>query len=415
MKRFLLLILIITSGVLHAQLEKPKVKLGIDVLSDSSFKQLAGEKIVLFSNNASRASDGKLTAEILKETKRCELIALMTPEHGFFANVPAGKHVKNNTLFNIPVYSLYGERRKPAIKSLNNCDAVVVDVQDIGIRAYTYISSVYYVMDVCADLNIPVYVLDRPNPLGGMITDGATVEPGLESFVGIVPVSYLHGCTIGELTQMINEEGWLPKNQDGSPKKCDLRVIKMRGWERWMAWEDTGLEWTPTSPHIPTVDAARGAAVLGTWGELGVISVGIGTTSPFQYFGSPRISPKALDVALGSTDFPGMKLIKTKFSPFYGMYNGKECDGFYLSFSLNNLFTPYTYGVRIMSVLAKIYPDVFNKSKISKRGKQMFRKVTGSEELFDAVFDGKSWSEITQIIRKGLDDYLKTRAKYLMY
>ena len=233
------------------------------------------------------------------------MVSILVPEHGFYISVPAGSKVSDDSLFGVPVFSLYGIERSPGRKILSNCDVILIDVQDIGVRSYTYISTVYKVMEAAAKFSIPVIILDRPNPLGGMIVDGNTIDKGRESFVGIVPISYIHGMTIGELAMMINQEGWLPIGKSKMPLKCDLSIIEMKGWSRWMAWEDCGMLWFPTSPHVPTVNAIRGLAVLGIFGELGIINIGIGTTLPFQYIGMPGFKVKKVIEALSRQNITG--------------------------------------------------------------------------------------------------------------
>lgn len=411
-KKYLLIILLLLFST-NSGIANPKIKLGIDVLIEHNFKELKGKKVILLTNNAGRTSKGELTVKTFLKTKECNLIALMTPEHGFYTTIPAGKKVKNSTLFNLPVYSLYWKDRKPLYKHLKNCNAVVIDIQDIGIRSYTFLSTVFNTMQICAIKNIPVYILDRPNPMGGLIVDGNTLEPDMRSFVGIIPTSYIHGCTLGELATMINNERWLKNGKKSI--KCKLRVIKMKNWYRWMAWEDTGLQWYPTSPHIPTVNAIRGAAVLGVFGELGFISIGIGTTLPFQYLGSPFLNTNAILKALRTQRFEGLNLNPIIYRPFYGMYSGKDCNGFLFTFPLSNLFTPYSDGFKMMLAIRKNYPKLFQEKVIKKKSKMMFEKVTGNPQIFKALFNkGSDW-KIKLLIRKGLNKFIKIRKKHLLY
>jgi uncharacterized protein YbbC (DUF1343 family) len=391
-----------------------QVKTGMDVLIENNFDSLARKKISLLTNFTGRTNKGTLSAEVFLKTKICTLVKIFTPEHGFYTTVPAGENVSDDNFEGIPILSLYGNSRKPSKEQLKQCDAIVVDLQDIGIRPYTYISSVYNLMDACSDAGIPIYILDRPNPLGGMVVDGNVVEKDKESFIGIAPLPYVHGCTIGELAEMFNGEGWLPNDKNGIPKKCDLHIIKMQNWKRVMWWEDTGLEWYPTSPHIPTVDAARGAAMLGAWGELSLFSIGIGTTLPFQYAGSPNFNTDAILKQLNGS-MSGVQLLPTKYNPSYGMYNGKNCNGFLLKFTPDNLFQPYTNGIRLVLAIRSLYPSLFNKKNFSAQSRAMFTKATGTDEIFDLLMDGKSDFEILDAAKKGLDNFLKIRAKYLLY
>ncbi len=390
-----------------------KIKLGIDVLIESDFEILMNKKILLLTNNTGRTSKGSLTVEEFLKTDKCKIIGLLTPEHGFYTTVPAGSHVKNDKIFGLPSYSLYGSSRKPGANILKECNAVVIDIQDIGVRSYTYISTIFKTMQSCAQNNLPVYILDRPNPLGGEIVDGNVVEKGRESFVGIAPISYIHGCTIGELAEMFNNEGWL--SEKGQKLKCTLTVIKMQNWNRSMIFEETGLTWYPTSPHIPTVNAIRGAAVLGAFGELGIISIGIGTTLPFQYIGSPDFKTEIVAKEIEKLSIHGIQFNPIKYQPFYGMYSGKQCEGFLLTFNKDKNFKPYSDGIKFFSVLSTIYPNMFSKSKVSDKAINMFNKVTGTDKILNALINKISIDELSKISNKGLEDFKQLREKYLLY
>jgi len=392
-----------------------KIKLGIDVLIESDFEILKDKKILLLTNNTGRTSNGELSVNAFLNTSRCKIIGLLTPEHGFFTTVPAGEHVSNDKIFGLPTYSLYGSSRKPSQSVLKECTAVVIDIQDIGIRSYTYISTIFKTMQACLQNNLPVFVLDRPNPLGGEIVDGNIVEKGRESFVGIAPISYIHGCTIGELAEMFNNEGWLSGKNSAAKTKCNLTVIKMENWHRSMEFEETGLNWYPTSPHIPTVNSIRGAALLGAFGELGIISIGIGTTLPFQYIGSPEFNTESVIKEINKIIFAGIQFNPIEYQPFYGMYSGKQCNGLFLTFFKDKNFRPYTSGIIIFSILANIYPNLFSKDKLKDNSVEMFNKVTGTEEILKALINKKSNDELRKLTNKGYEEYKKIRQKYLLY
>ena len=406
-------VLFLTSINSFAQ-DTPKIKLGIDVLEERNFKQIEGKSIALLTNHAGRNRDGKLTLEILKETDKCILYSILTPEHGFYTTVPAGEHVDDQTLYNLPMHSLYGANRRPMHAQLRNVDAVVVDLQDIGVRSYTYLSTLYKTMDAAAEHGKEVIILDRPNPIGGLIVDGSVLDTNFRSFIGIIPISYIHGMTFGELAMMINYNGWLPNGDDGEPRECKLTVVKMKGWQRWMAWEDTGLEWYPTSPNIPTVASVRGIAMLGIFGELGCCSIGVGTTLPFQYFGTSDMNVKAMEIQLGSLEWPGLTLVPTRFQTGFGK-NGNVKYGFLLKFPLNNLFTPYQYGTKLILNLRTIYPQLFTRSSVSPLSKKMFIKATGSDELFEKLMGGMPDEDVMQAARRGLEGFMLLRQDYLIY
>lgn len=413
--RLAILLITITSIAQTQTFMNEKIRLGIDVLLEKHLSLIKGKKIALLTNHAGRNSAGDLTAKLLAESKEFELNAMFVPEHGFYTSVPAGDPVNNDKLFGVNIYSLYGFQKKPDPWILKKFDVLVIDIQDIGVRSYTFLSTVFKTIKACADYGKPVILLDRPNPIGGLITDGNIIDKGMDSFVGIIPVSYIHGCTIGELANMMNGEGWLGKDENNKQLNCDLTIIKMEKWDRWMLWEDTGLMWFPTSPHVPTVNAIRGLATLGIFGELGFISIGIGTTLPFQYIGSPNFKIDEMKKKLKDKMLPGLILDRSKFRPFYGMYNTKYCNGFLLQFPLSNEFKPYTNGIKLILEIRKVHPELFKKSNFKANAISMFKKVTGTEDIFNSIFDNDSDAEVLKKSNKGYDEFLKIRDKYLLY
>lgn len=404
-----ILLLIIVSYLSSAQ-----IMLGIDVLAESGFAGLEGKRVGILTNHAGRSVTGLSSIEILKNQDLFELSCVFVPEHGFYTSVPAGKHVENEQLFGVDVFSLYGKEKRPSKQMLDKCDILLIDIQDIGTRSYTFISAVFYVLDAAAEHGKKVVILDRPNPLGGQIVDGNVLELEFKSYVGMMPISYVHGMTIGELAKMINGESWLPAGV------CDLDVIEMRGWNREMKWEETGLNWIPTSPHIPSINSVRGYPALGIIGELGIISIGIGTTLPFGYIGSPDFDTGKFIEALqkigvgskkGSGDYilEGVRLIKSKFRPFYGMYKGKDCNGFMLKYDDN--FEPYSASVSILLALKNSHPEIFG--EVTERSINMFKKVTGTDKIWNSVEANSPY--IIENAKLGVDNFKKLREKYFLY
>ncbi|OGU61238.1 MAG: hypothetical protein A2X64_06665 [Ignavibacteria bacterium GWF2_33_9] len=388
------------------------VNLGINMLENSNFAEIKGKRIALLTNFSGRDNTGKLTTEILALSKEVELKLILTPEHGFYGVKAAGESVSNSEYWGIPILSLYGSTKLIPSNYADDFDIIIVDIQDIGVRAYTFISTLYYVMQSAVNLDKEIYILDRPNPLGGIIVDGNLLEEDYKSFIGIVPVTYLHGLTIGEIASMIIGEGWLGKN--AKENACKLSIIKMDGWERWMQWEDTGLMWIPTSPNIPSVDAIRGAAMLGWIGELSLFSVGIGTNLPFQYFGTPDINSNFYSI-LDNFELNGSQIIQTDFMPVYGKYANQHCKGFLLRFEKNNNFTPFSNGIELIITLRNLYPKLFIEKNIELSKKQMFKKATGTSKLYDLIFEGGSDDSIRKAAYNGVMDFFKLRKKYLLY
>ncbi len=402
---FLFCLFIFSNKALLKEANQSKILLGIDVLIKEDFKQLYGKKVGLLTNSASRSSSQKMTVEYFANNPKFTLAAIFTPEHGFFTTVPAGKYVPDDSLYGVPIFSLYGNNRKPTSYQLSFVDVIVVDLQDIGIRSYTYISTLFKVMEACAENNLPIVVLDRPNPLGGNTVDGNVLEMEKSSFVGIIPVPYLHGCTIGELALMINGEGWLKSN--GGAKKCDLTVIKMEGWRRDMKWEDCGLQWFQTSPNVKTVEAVRGLAMFGVLGELRLFNLGVGTEHAFQIFVVPNVNHKKVNALVQNLRFDGVSFIKRDKSK----HHSQE---FLVRFNTEKDIKFYSYGMLFLLELRKTFPNLFNSKKFSTNSAEMFKKVTGTDVLFEYLLDGNE-IKFKNYLNKGIDEFLILRKKYLLY
>ncbi len=411
--------IIINVDSLETQLQnRYDVKLGVDVLAEEQFKPLWGKKIALVSNQTGRSRAMQPTVDLLAAHDSCQLVSVLTPEHGYYSAARAGEHVNDSgqTLRGAKLHSLYAGSRRPSQAMLESCDIVVFELQDVGLRSYTFLGTLYHVMDACAEYGKPLYVLDRPNPLGGELTDGNVLDSGISSFVGIVPVPYLHGCTFGELATMINREGWLPiPDGDSVARSCELTVISMQNWERWMLWEDTDLVWTPTSPYVPSVDAIRGMAMTGIYGELSLLNIGIGYTLPFQMFGMPEFNMEFFQELIRGKAFPGIILVPTEFRPFYGKYSGEQCVGFFLKYYSHRKFKPYTSGLELVLALRKTHPELFIDTLVSENSQAMFTKVTGNAEFFTMLYGGAKDDELRSILHKGLAEYQSLRRKYFLY
>jgi uncharacterized protein YbbC (DUF1343 family) len=395
------------------------VKMGIDVLAGDTTQQvlLAGKRVALIANQSSRSRELQTSFDILKGFSFCTVASIMTPEHGFFGVARAGEEVDDGMdSLAIKSYSLYGKNRRPTREMFESCDIVVYDLQDIGVRSYTYLATLLNVMDACAEYGKPLIVLDRPNPLGGRVVDGNVLDTAVASFVGPAPIPYLHGCTFGEIAQMANAEGWLKTNTDGTRRACSLTVIPMQGWQRWMTWEDTDFFWTPTSPHIPTVNAIRGAAVLGVAGELSMMSIGIGYTLPFQMFGTPTFDAVKFYEGIKKIPMNGIALEETYFKPFYGKHKDTVCHGFIMQFRPDVRFKPYSFGIEMLLVLRNLHPELFTADRYPANTQSMFNKVTGSPEMFEFLFQKQgNDDEVRKLLQKGIREFMELRKKYVLY
>src|SRR2546428_3949430 len=275
------------------------VELGIDVLAQSNYALLRGKRVGLITNQTGVDSDGTKTRVLLH--KHCNLVALYTPEHGLDGTEKAGRYVKSrrDKLTGLTAYSLYGPTRKPTPSMLRGVDVLVFDIQDIGCRSYTYISTMGKCMEAAAENNIDFVVLDRPNPLGGLRMEGPSVESRWISFVSAFPVPYVHGMTAGELAKMANARGWIHG-------QCNLTVGPMRGWSRSFTWRDTGLRWFPTSPNIPHAATAFYYVATGLVGELSGPETGVGGYAPFEMISASWLKADSFTRYLQSLDMPGV-------------------------------------------------------------------------------------------------------------
>lgn len=333
---------------------------------------------------------------------------MFAPEHGIDASANAGEKVKDNSFAGIKVFSLYGATRKPTKEMFKGLDIIVYDIQDIGVRSYTFISTMINVMEACSDEGIELMILDRPNPIGGDIIDGNVLDINFKSFVGILPIPYIYGLTPGELAEMANDEGWL----NSKSKKCNLKIIKMKNWNRTMQWKDTGLKWIPTSPHIPTIDATFGYATTGTLGEIGICNIGVGYTLPFELIGAPWIDKNLLIKKLDSLDLIGLYLRPVKYKPFYAAYKEKECYGIHIMRKGDDVL-PFTTTIALLTTLRDIKPGLLD--SIDKLKWNMFDKICGTDQIRIDLLSGKSFDYITKKWLTNLISYSIKREKYLLY
>ncbi len=388
-----------------------QVKCGIDNLIDTDFALLRGKKVVLVTHAAARTYRGTSTAEEFLQRQDVTTLRLLAPEHGYFGVIGAGKTVVDDTVMGVPVVSLYGPKRRPDKAMLEGADLVVVDMQDIGVRSYTYISTMTEVMEACALWNVRLMILDRPDPLGGNIVDGNLPDDTLRSFIGRLPVPYVHGMTMGELATMANAEGWLTKDSIGIARTCSLTVIRCKRWKRSMTWEETGLRWYATSPNIPTINAVRGYAMTGLLGELGPCSIGMGTASPFTAVGAPDF-PRDTLLEIHCKRY-GVLASRARFQPHSAKFANTVCEGYYLS--TQRSWKPYHVALtllwRLRVLRSESFPDTLSQTKHGK----MFAKACGSTELVEAIVSGKPLAELERIGRKGVVPFVARRKKYLLY
>lgn len=396
---------------------KPVVRPGIEVLERMGFAPLKGKRVGLVTNPSGVDRNLRSTIDILYNADGVELVALFGPEHGVRGNVYAGGKVSDVTdpATGLPVYSLYGATRKPTSEMLEGIDAMVYDIQDVGARSYTFISTLGLVMEACAEAGIEVVVLDRPNPLGGYKVEGCVAEDGLISFVGQYKIPYIYGLTVGELAMLVNEEG-LNCGQTGGqePSHCRLTVIPMEGWSRDMLYADTGLPWLLPSPNIPTAESAVNYSAAGICGELyNFLNIGIGYTLPFGVFGAEWIDAEDLKAELDSYRLPGVEFRTIYYKPFSGRSAGKSVKGVQYFFTDYDAASVTLTQFYVMQAVARLYPD--RKPFETASGVGLFDKVCGTS-FIRAEF-GKRYmvSDIEDYWNKDADAFRALSRRYMLY
>ncbi|MDZ7318941.1 MAG: DUF1343 domain-containing protein, partial [candidate division KSB1 bacterium] len=345
------------------------------------------------------------TIDALNEIPGVKLVALFGPEHGVRGDIPGGERVSSyqDKKTGITVYSLYGETYKPTPEMLNGIDVLLYDIQDIGSRAYTYIYTMAYAMEAARDARIPFVVLDRPNPLGGNRVEGNVLDPKFKSFIGLYPIPYIYGMTVGELAQLFNKEFGV---------NCNLTVVPLEGWTRDMTYEDTGLMWVPTSPHVPHPETAYLVAAIGCIGELGTISEGVGTPSPFEFIGAPWMDGDKLAEELNARKLPGVYFRPTYFRPFYLRFIKEQCGGVQIHILDKTAFEPAAVQVHILTAIKKLFPEknIFDTPRISS-----FDRAYGTDEVRKAVLRGDAAEKIIASWQEQLEKFKRVRTKYLIY
>lgn len=385
------------------------VKPGIECFFQQGYaEKLKGKKVALVTNYTARDKDLSLTVD--KCLNACfTLEAIWTPEHGLTGTAYAGAHVNHSKYQNIPVISLHGDTRRPKLEHLKNIHTIIYDIQDIGVRSYTYAATLLYVMEAASQHKIPVIVLDRPNPMGGLLIDGPMLNPEMRSFVGYLNVPYCHGMTIGELARYYNSEYQI---------SCDLTVVPMEGWRRDMTFSQTGLTWIPTSPNMPEPDTPIYCATTGILGELGMVNIGIGYTMPFKLVGAPWINAESFAKALNDQKLGGVKFLPFHYRPFYGLYKGQDCHGVYIDITNLHLYRPLSTQYMIIGMLKSLYPKIFNEalSKTPKLRKDLFCQVNGNREILEFLTKERfpAW-KCMAFQQKERQDYIEKRKKYLLY
>lgn len=409
MKRFkfyLISLMMLMGAICGAQ----NIMTGIEVLKESNFEILKGKRVGLITNPTGIDNGVRSTIDILFEAKDVNLVALFGPEHGVRGDVHAGDTVKNmnDPKTGLPVYSLYGKTRKATPEMLKGIDVLVYDIQDIGSRSFTYISTMGFAMQSAAENNIEFVVLDRPNPLGGLKVEGNLAEDGFISFVSQFKIPYLYGLTCGELAILLNEENMLGV-------KCNLKVVPLKGWTRDMTFDKTGLQWVSSSPHIPQAHTSFFYPISGILGELGYVSIGVGYTIPFELFAAEWIDADALANNLNSLNLPGLYFRPTHFKPFYSVGVGKNFQGVQVHILDYNSARLSEVQFYVMQAIAELWPDRAVFKNANQDRFRMFDLVSGSNYIRETFSKRNRFEDIKDYWYKDVESFKKLSSKYYLY
>jgi len=375
-----------------------KVKLGIDVLAENNFSIIKNKKVGLIINHTSINSNWRSTIEIIAESNVCELVAIFTPEHGFDGKLDEYINYGDSLIYNVPVYSLYGETLRPEKRMIRNIDYLIFDILDIGTRFYTYIGTMKYCMEVANENNIGFIVLDRPNPINGIDISGPMLKNiNVFGLAGVHNLPIRHGMTPGELALLFKADEKMQLN---------LNIIKMEGWKREMWFDETELPWLNPSPNIRNMNQASLYPGLGLFERLNVANKR-GLPSPFEMIGAPWINAYDFVNSLNKYNLSGVNFTPIKFSPEEHKYSNELCEGIYITITDREKLEPVKLGFIIIITLYKMYPEEFDINKLWH--------ITRSKGLIQEIKNDSSIAELIRYWNNDLDIFRNKRGKYLLY
>jgi uncharacterized protein YbbC (DUF1343 family) len=374
-----------------------RVQTGLDVLEAEKFAPLKGKRVGLITNHTGVDAQGRTTIDLLAKAPGVKLVALFSPEHGLLGRADENIASAKDPLTGLPVYSLYGETRRPTDEMLAGIDALVFDIQDAGVRFYTYTSTMGYCMEAAAKHNVAFYVLDRPNPLGGQVLEGPMLDPDKTGWLAYDPLPIRYGLTIGELAQYFNTENHI---------NCDLHVIQMRNWHRNYFYESTGVRWIPPSPNLRTIKGSivyPGLEILQNAG----VSVGRGTETPFEQFGAPWMNSGTVADALNARKLPGLHFAAESFIPVSGLYAGQRCGAVAIRITDRVAVRSMRLGIEIAAILQRLYPAQFDPAKLIG--------LVGNDETIRELQQNVPPEQIVASWAPALSSFDVTRRKYFLY
>jgi uncharacterized protein YbbC (DUF1343 family) len=371
---------------------------GIDVLERNQFQQLAGRRVGLITNNTGVNRDGVRTVDLLHDAPQVELVALYSPEHGIHGKLEQENiQDSGDPRTGLPIISLYGASRKPVRAQLAKVDTLVFDIQDIGTRFYTFISTMGLAMEAAAEFDLRLVVLDRPNPINGTTVAGPMLDPGKESFVGYHQIPVRHGMTIGELARMFQDERNL---------QLDLHIVPIERWHRGDYWDATGLVWINPSPNMRSLTQALLYPGIGLL-ETTNLSVGRGTDTPFEVVGAPWIESRRLASLLNQQGLPGVRFVPRWITPDASKFSGQRCGAIHLIITDRSQFQSLRTGLHVARALHSLYPQQWKMDR--------YDRLLSSAVVMEAIRTGSDDQQLCRLIDQGREAFLPRRAKYLLY
>ncbi len=387
------------------------ITIGIEQLIADPPDYLAGKRLGLLCNQASTDRHFTHSRNLILQEFPQQLTCLFSPQHGFFSekqdNMIESDHT-TDTVSGLPIFSLYGETRKPLPAMFADIDILLIDLQDVGTRVYTFIWTVVHCLQTAAETGTKIVVLDRPNPVGGLLVEGNVLEPEFRSFVGLYEIPMRHGLTMGELALLCNREMEI---------NADLDVVQMQGWHRYMFFQNTGFPWVFPSPNMPSPLTALVYPGQVIW-EGTNISEGRGTTLPFELVGAPFIDPQQVVDTLAATDLPGMQLRPIAFEPTSGKWAGEQCRGFHVHVTDPSSFLSYRFSLALLQALLKLYPDqlVYKEPPYEYEFKRLpMDMILGSQQLRLALEEGANIVELENSWQPELAAFDALRRSVFLY
>lgn len=377
---------------------------GLDCV-DSYSKVFQGKRVGIITNHTAYDSKSRYIVDIFKNMSDVKVTALFGPEHGLWGKVEDAIEIDSQVdlVYGLKIFSLYGKTIKPTPEMLVDIDVLVFDIQDIGVRFYTYIYTMSLAMEAAGENGKSFVVLDRPNPINGVDIEGNLLEADFSSFVGLYPIPIRHGMTAGELAKMFNGQSWLKGGV-----KAELVVIPMKGWRRNVWYDQTGLTFIKTSPNMPDLQTAEIYPGLCLW-EGTNVSEGRGTRMPFRQFGAPWIDSERLVERLNKLDLPGMRFEPVSFTPTFSKYKDKLCHGVLITNTDRDQLEPYYSGIRIINEVYQMYPQKFQWNV------RHFDRLCGTSKVRETIINQSSLDSLREGWQAELESFKKIRKKYLIY